>query len=53
MKALIHQTRQVVKGMPSGVIPSILFHFGLFMAAGALIVIRSRPPAAAIAFHTS
>ncbi len=44
MKKLIGKTQKLVKGMPTAVVASILFHVGLFVLAGVLVIFTiSRP----------
>ena len=44
MKRLINKTQKVVKGMPTAVVVSILFHAGLFFGATVLVIFKFRPP---------
>ncbi len=44
MKRLVTKTKKLIKGMPSAVVMSILFHAGLFLLAGALVIFTVLPP---------
>ena len=44
MKRLIRKTKNVVRGMPTAVVVSILIHVGLFFGATALVIFKFRPP---------
>ena len=44
MKRLIKKTQNVVKGMPTAVVVSILIHVGLFFGATVLVIFKFRPP---------
>ena len=44
MKRLFKKTQKLVKGMPSAVVASILFHAGLFVLAGVLVIFTILPP---------
>ncbi|MCK4563488.1 MAG: hypothetical protein KAU94_02300 [Verrucomicrobia bacterium] len=44
MKKLFKKTQKLVKGMPSAVALSILFHAGLFLLAGVLVIFTVLPP---------
>ena len=44
MKRLITHTKKLVKGMPTAVVVSILFHVGLFVLAGVLVIFTITKP---------
>jgi len=47
MKRLIKNAQKLIKGMPTAVVVSILFHAGLFLLAGALVIFtitKPKPP---------
>lgn len=44
MKKLIRKTQKLVKGMPTAVVASILFHAGLFVLAGVLVIFTIARP---------
>ncbi len=44
MKKLIGKTQKLVKGMPTAVVASILFHVGLFVLAGVLVIFTIARP---------
>ena len=44
MKKTVENAQKLIKGMPSAVVVSILFHAGLFVLAGVLVIFTVLPP---------